>query len=146
MFTVVYIPLCLYFNLSRGSACLIPFSVYIPLCLYFNLNYFCLLVFVMFSFTFHYVSILIFRLWYLTLPFFYVYIPLCLYFNLCVLSEALGFVIVYIPLCLYFNKVIIILAKFSIEVYIPLCLYFNHHSRPESSGCFQGLHSIMSLF
>ena len=54
--TVIYIPLCIYFNKESSLACLIICWIYIPLCIYFNC---CLHPYLFFAvlFTFHYVSI-----------------------------------------------------------------------------------------
>ena len=55
--TVIYIPLCFYFNLKSGRG--LDFNLlYIPLYLYFN-RAVCMSPFQWASFTFHYVSILI---------------------------------------------------------------------------------------
>ena len=57
----------------------------------------------LFSFTFHYVSILI-----------------------CVRCFYDHFVRqIYIPLCLYFNRSVHQSNRYRIRIYIPLCLYFN---------------------
>ena len=76
-------------------------AIYIPLCLYFN-PFPLLFHSSLFSFTFHYVSILIDNVNYHTS---------CEH--------------IYIPLCLYFNEEGDIIYKFPIYIYIPLCLYFN---------------------
>ena len=98
----IYIPLCLYFNVLVRTSVLYGIFIYIPLCLYFNVQgkiIFCrckriyiplCLYFnwravrcpnVTYSFTFHYVSILICSdIGWLSVNL--IYIPLCLYFNI----------------------------------------------------------------
>ena len=101
-FCIIYIPLCIYFNLYLLPFLLCPTHIYIPLCIYFN-NKQVRYVPVILIFTFHYVSIST------RLP-------------LMILSSV---TIIYIPLCIYFNNnVIMWLFRFA-RIYIPLCIYFN---------------------
>ena len=98
---LIYIPLCLYFNINLFIYYVWFNQIYIPLCLYFNAwadhlwSGIC-------KFTFHYVSILIDRE----------------YQKL--LNEKL--------FTFHYVSILILLHKHSFpveEIYIPLCLYFN---------------------
>ena len=55
---LLYIPLCLYFNLVKVKDMASAVLLYIPLCLYFNQETRSGVAHITYSFTFHYVSIL----------------------------------------------------------------------------------------
>ncbi len=142
--SIIYIPLCIYFNLLHCisdavdrnlhstmylfqpvflCSALHRAQIYIPLCIYFNVNEIlcCGLVNS-------------------------IYIPLCIYFNgqsdtnnsinptftfhyvsistlLTILLNLINSI--YIPLCIYFNKFPKYRLPYDIQIYIPLCIYFN---------------------
>ena len=82
------------------------------------------------TFTFHYVSILIVQFIQFLHLGSYLYIPLCLYFNRSKREQREHCAVLYIPLCLYFNLRESARHSSSSALYIPLCLYFNfpHHT------------------
>ena len=124
------------------------FFIYIPLCLYFNANTQSNGT-TESTFTFHYVSILIFTRRFCAEYILYIYIPLCLYFNLCT-HPAHRF---YSRFTFHYVSILIVLPSFQLlrhntftfhyvsilisclpdtsrntwQIYIPLCLYFNFH-------------------
>ena len=79
--TVIYIPICLYFNEKTAQTSKTNYLVYIPICLYFNESLINYSTFVK-TFTVQYVSILIYSFSLKLIFCFCVYIPICLYFNL----------------------------------------------------------------
>ena len=98
----IYIPICFYFNQIRKLISLKISSIYIPICFYFNIA--CIIsTSPPLSFTFQYVSILIYySVWFIcerfTFTFQYVSI-------LIEVQEAVDYLdeIIYIPICFYFN-------------------------------------------
>ena len=99
---LIYIPLCIYFNVLRlhGSAARV--RIYIPLCIYFNKHTFKLSQYPD-TFTFHYVSISTVTKRSAVPCIYLIYIPLCIYFNVHHSSDLLHLFSIYIPLCIYFN-------------------------------------------
>ena len=122
--TLIYIPLCIYFN-RLLSVWLFPvFCIYIPLCIYFNPSYR----------RWHH----IYRYLHSTM---YLFQPL---FSLPFLSDLPDLhstmylfqpwqsascsarpYHIYIPLCIYFNRRSTLSSTRITHIYIPLCIYFN---------------------
>ena len=98
----IYIPLCIYFNIDKGSYYSIYKSIYIPLCIYFNPVCLCGLMNLK-----------------------KIYIPLCIYFNSLSLNDNCNSSLIYIPLCIYFNRSVTTFVYGCSHIYIPLCIYFN---------------------
>ena len=99
----IYIPLCIYFNIRVSIAFVIWLFIYIPLCIYFN-KYIRFVDGKILLFTFHYVSIstnLIIRKDTNQIS---IYIPLCIYFNWNPVPQQMILMLIYIPLCIYFNN------------------------------------------
>ena len=83
----IYIPLCIYFNLSVFLLLLFFGQIYIPLCIYFNR-------------TARATSGLSKH----------IYIPLCIYFNHFILQRKIIKICIYIPLCIYFNHLLLLIS------------------------------------
>ena len=145
MTNLLYIPLCIYFNLKRSCRIFKYNDLYIPLCIYFNgcrrVRFYTLVS----NFTFHYVSISTMSAIkkYKTQL---LYIPLCIYFNTFPYEISYGLSMLYIPLCIYFNAL-------AIRLIIPHMMFFTFHyvsistMRVEEGAAFLcSLHSTMYLF
>ena len=106
VYTLIYIPLCIYFNLDAVLNSETKNSIYIPLCIYFN----AVDVVILFRrkiFTFHYVSISTKeaqRMAKITLIFTFHYVSISTTFTMYRIAIAPG---IYIPLCIYFNAFIL---------------------------------------
>ena len=141
---VIYIPLCIYFNLQAAVGLFLGILDLHSTMYLFQLA-FQPTVLLCSRFTFHYVSIST-RPEQADYTFKEIYIPLCIYFNK--LQLRLGddfrnlhstmylfqptitvygysFTIIYIPLCIYFNYFPLLLPHCCCQIYIPLCIYFN---------------------
>ena len=99
--SIIYIPLCIYFNPAPEVAILTILIIYIPLCIYFN-SFFKTCPYVLAIFTFHYVSIS--TIVFILLENHLVYLHSTMY------------------LFQLFHEITI---TFSQKIYIPLCIYFN---------------------
>ena len=121
---IIYIPLCIYFNMYMSPLLPEYLYIYIPLCIYFNQSK----IKEQNLFQTHLHSTMyLFQRQVVFFQYCYniIYIPLCIYFNIVTCRHNLSAFIIYIPLCIYFNFIKNILKIKIIIIYIPLCIYFN---------------------
>ena len=108
---LIYIPLCIYFNVQADYDIRQEGFIYIPLCIYFNIR----------------VSIA-FVIW------LFIYIPLCIYFNKYIRfvdGKILLFTFHYVSIS---TNLIIRKDTNQISIYIPLCIYFNNDTSNDKTS------------
>ena len=108
-------------------------SIYIPICFYFNIA--CIIsTSPPLSFTFQYVSILIYFVNHSFIINLFIYIPICFYFNkkckkLLIISTK-SFTFQYVSILII---VAVLFPIFCKNIYIPICFYFNSKGTTEYS-------------
>ena len=143
--SVIYIPLCIYFNLSPSSlgrqlnvftfhyVSISTLTIFLSSSLYpiFTFHYVSISTkspitseISPYEFTFHYVSISTCPQWLRLQPGSYLHSTMYL-FQLFSWIIRIRFIIIYIPLCIYFNFVCQLSHLHIFPIYIPLCIYFN---------------------
>ena len=120
--TLIYIPLCIYFNSESASGTSSAVMIYIPLCIYFNMS---IRMYCSQSSA--------------------IYIPLCIYFNRNARRSSIqSWINLHSTMYLFQLFNVIVLSSIH-RIYIPLCIYFNQ-SRETVPRLTLHLHSTMYLF